>query len=229
MQLEDMQDLCRDTITHISEAIRPGMTLIHIRSLCEEYLLAHGADSFWYWGVGALVFSGTETQISVSGKQYRTSNSNIEGNDILTIDLSPQSNNVWGDYARTLVVQDGVVCSKAENILNPEWKSGLLLEEHLHSVLAQSIRQDTSFEDVYYLINEVIAEKGYRNLDFLGNLGHTIENEKDKRIYIEKGNKKKLASVHAFTFEPHIGLKDSLFGYKRENVYRIQEGALLEL
>ena len=27
------------------------------------------ADSFWYWDVGAFVFAGDETTVSVSGKQ----------------------------------------------------------------------------------------------------------------------------------------------------------------
>ena len=33
---------------------------------CEEKLLELGADSFWDWDVGAFVFAGDETTISVS-------------------------------------------------------------------------------------------------------------------------------------------------------------------
>lgn len=42
-------------------------------------------------------------------------------------------------------------------------------------------------------MNKQITEKGYVNLDFLGNLGHSIERRSGDRIYIEKGNKKKLS------------------------------------
>ena len=66
------------------------MKLFDIRKLCEEKLMELGADSFWYWDVGAFVFAGDETTVSVSGKQYVTSDKIIENNDIITIDLSPQ-------------------------------------------------------------------------------------------------------------------------------------------
>ena len=45
------------------------MNLLEIRKLSEEKLLELGADSFWYWDVGAFVFAGDETTVSVSGKQ----------------------------------------------------------------------------------------------------------------------------------------------------------------
>ena len=35
-------------------------------------------------------------------------------------------------------------------------------------------------------------EKGFVNLDFMGNLGHSIVKTKGDGIYIEKGNMKKL-------------------------------------
>ena len=63
------------------------MNLLEIRKLCEGKLLELGADSFWYWDVGAFVFAGDETTVSVSGKQYVTSDRVIGNNDIITIDL----------------------------------------------------------------------------------------------------------------------------------------------
>lgn len=56
MTIHEMQNLNRATIEHASKVIVPGMTLIELRKLCEEYMLSHGADSFWYWDV-ALLFS----------------------------------------------------------------------------------------------------------------------------------------------------------------------------
>ena len=112
MTIHDMQNLNRDTIAYIATVIRPGMTLCNVRTLCEEYMLKHGADSFWYWDVGAFVFRGEETILSVSGRQYQTADTVIEPNDIITIDLSPQCSNVWGDYSRTVIVEDGNVIEK---------------------------------------------------------------------------------------------------------------------
>ena len=82
---------------YIKEHIHPGMTLIEIRNLCESKMLELGADSFWYWDVGAFVFAGDETTLSVSGKEYITSDRVISRNDIITIDLSPQIKNCATD------------------------------------------------------------------------------------------------------------------------------------
>ena len=83
---------------------------------CEEKLLELGADSFWYWGVGAFVFAGDETCVSVSDKQYVTSDRVIGNNDIITIDLSPQAGDIWGDHARTIIMENGKVVEDMRDI-----------------------------------------------------------------------------------------------------------------
>ena len=80
MTIHEMQNLNRATIEHASKVIVPGMTLIELRKLCEEYMLSHGADSFWYWDVGAFVFAGDKTTVSVSGREYKTDDHIIEPN-----------------------------------------------------------------------------------------------------------------------------------------------------
>ena len=78
-------------------------------------------------------------------------------------------------------------------------------------------------------MNDYIISHGFINLDFLGNLGHSIVKNKDDRVYIEKGNQCKLKEVNFFTFEPHIGIKNSVYGYKKENIYYFENDKLLEL
>lgn len=229
MTIRDMQELNRDTISYIVSAIRPGMTLCNLRFLCEEYMLTHGADSFWYWDVGAFVFRGEDTILSVSGRQYATADTLIEPNDIITIDLSPQRNCVWGDYARTVIVEDGVVVTDSAKIRNDEWRSGLLMEAKLHEAMRSFVCKDTTFEKLFSHINDFIRENGYENLDFLGNLGHSIVKDKGQRIYIEQGNRTKLSEVEAFTFEPHISLPGGKYGYKMENIYAFEGDRLIEL
>ena len=67
----EMQNLNRAAIKYAADIIKIGMNLSDIKTLCENYLLEHGADSFWYWDVGAFVFAGDETAVSVSGKDYQ--------------------------------------------------------------------------------------------------------------------------------------------------------------
>ena len=228
MTIHDMQNLNRDTLKYISSKIKPGMSLREVRVLCEDFLISHGADSFWYWDVGAFVFCGKETAISVSGREYETSDIIIGKNDIVTIDLSPQNNNIWGDYARTVILENGKVVSDISNIQNDEWREGLQMEEYLHKSMKNFVTPDTTFEELYYHINKIITDKGYVNLDFMRNLGHSIVPNKNDRIYTEKGNKAKLSSVRAFTFEPHISLPNSPYGFKMENIYAFEDDRLIE-
>ena len=67
------------------------------------------------------------------------------------------------------------------------------------------------------------------NLDFSGNLGHSIERRRDDRVYIERGNRIRLGDVAFFTFEPHIGCHGSKYGYKKENIYYFENLNLQEL
>ena len=224
-----MQNLNRVAVKHVADTIKTGMSLPYIKKLCEDYLLENGADSFWYWDVGAFIFAGDETALSVSGKEYQVADRIIQKNDIITIDLSPQRNSIWGDYARTLVFEDGVLCDEIEKIKKDEWRNGLQMEEYLHQALIDVGAPDMTFEELYYYMNELIVKEGFINLDFLGNLGHSIVKNKKDRIYTEKGNRKRLSDVRMFTFEPHISIPNSQYGYKKEDIYYFENGRLIRL
>lgn len=229
MTNSEVQQIAKKTVDFLKSQITAGMSLPQLRQIAENKMLALGATSFWYWDIGALIFSDEETTMSVSGKRYQTANKIIKANDIITVDLSPQVGNVWGDYARTVIVENGAVVNDIDKISNAEWKNGLLTEKRLHSELLAFATPETTFEELYLHINGLIKVNGYINLDFLGNLGHSIATRKDDRIYIEKGNTAYLGSVKYFTFEPHIALPGSKYGYKRENIYNFVNGRLKEL
>ena len=228
MEYIQVQQIAKDTIKFVKKNIKPGMNLLEVREMCEEKMLELGVDSFWYWDIGALVFVGDETTVSVSGKQYTTSNRIIGDNDIITIDLSPQKNNIWGDYARTIIIENGIVV-ESRDVKNVEWRNGLMMEDRLHKELLDFVKPETTFEELYFHINEMITKHGFINLDFMGNLGHSIAKNKDDRVYIEKGNNQKLSEVSYFTFEPHISVPNSKYGYKKENIYYFENGKPIEL
>ncbi|MDE6758814.1 MAG: aminopeptidase P family protein [Clostridia bacterium] len=224
-----VQQIAKQTMSFIKSNIKVGMSLKELRQLTESKMLELGATSFWYWNVGAFVFSGDQTCLSVSGKHYRAAKRIIEDNDIVTVDLSPQIGNVWGDYARTIIIENGKVIDDISKISNEEWKNSLLMEEKLHSELLTFANPDTTFHQLYEYMNEFIISNGFINLDFMGNLGHSIETKKNDRVYIEKGNTSTLGSVGCFTFEPHISIKGSKYGVKKENIYYFSKNKLIEL
>lgn len=205
------------------------MHLPELRKIAEKKMTELGATSFWYWDVGAFIISGGDTALSVSGRHYKTAGKVIAENDIITVDLSPQVGNVWGDFARTIIIENGKVIPSTDRIKNEEWKNGLLAEEKLHGELMNFASPETTFEELYFYMNDLINQSGYKNLDFMGNLGHSIAAKKDDRIYIERGNLARLNSVEYFTFEPHIALPNGRYGYKRENIYYFEKGKLKEL
>ena len=222
----EMQDLCRMAMEYARGIVRPGMNLREFRSLCEQYLLDNGADSFWWDDIGAFIFSGDETAVSVLPDRYEASDKYIQDNDIITIDLSPQREGVWGDFARTIILQDGKVVENISDIRQEEWKNGLLMEELLHNTLMDIVDEEMTFEELHDKINTLTEEKGYVNLDCLGNFGHSIAERDEDRIYSEKGNKARLSSVAMFTFEPHISLPGSKYGFKKEDIYYFSDGKL---
>ena len=229
MTNSEVQNIAKQTMDFIKSQIKAGMSLRELRRLAESKMSELGATSFWYWDIGAFVFSGDETTLSVSGKQYNTADKIICADDIVTVDLSPQVGNIWGDFARTIIIENGVVINDINKIRNTEWKNALLMEDKLHSELLSFAKPATTFEELYLHINEVIALNGYVNLDFIGNLGHSIATHKNDRIYIEKGNTATLGSVKFFTFEPHIALKGSKYGFKKENIYCFENNRLIEV
>jgi hypothetical protein len=103
------------------------------------------------------------------------------------------------------------------------------MEEELHAELLSFATPQTTFEELYFHINQLITDRGFINLDFLGNLGHSIVKDKNERIYTEKGNNALLSSVDYFTFEPHISVPNSKYGYKKENIYYFESNRLIEL
>lgn len=172
------------------------------------------------------IFAGEGTTQSVSGREYTTPDYVLGQDELLTLDLSPQRDGVWGDFARTLILENGMPLSDAREATNDEWRAGVLTEHALHAELLAVATPDMSFERLAAIMNARITEHGYENLDFLGNLGHSIERRSEDRVYIEPANQRRLDSVGLFTFEPHIRIPEGKYGFKHENIYRFVDGRL---
>ncbi len=77
----------------------------------------------------------------------------------------------------------------------------------------------TTFEELFAFGNAEIKRLGFENLDFLGNLGHSIASTREDRRYIEPKNTMPLGSVPFFTFEPHVRQTNGAWGFKHEEIY----------
>lgn len=224
-QYKKVQSIARETIEFLKSFIQEGISAKEIKEAAEKFMNEKGVNSFWYYGIGAFVFVGEETTTSISGRQYQVSNTKVQTNDLVTVDLSPELNGSWGDFARSFIVENGEVI-EPENSKLPEIVEGIEAENKLHQQFQNFISENTSFEEAYTKMNSLIEEFGFENLDFNKNLGHSIVKHKDDRIYIEAGNNATFKDVDLFTFEPHIRKKKGKYGFKHENIYYFENSKL---
>jgi len=220
-----VQSIAKETIEFLKSFIREGVTAREIKDQAEKFMKEKGVSSFWYHNVGALVFTGEQTTASISGRDYKAGDSPVKAEDLVTVDLSPEINGYWGDFARSFAIQNGRV-AEAEQIKSTEIAQGLQAEIELHRRFKSLLNENTSFEEAYREMNSLIEELGFENLDFKNNLGHSIVKDKDDRVYIEAENKTKFREVGLFTFEPHIKKKNGKYGFKREDIYYFNQDKL---
>jgi Xaa-Pro aminopeptidase len=186
------------------------------RAVC--LLKIHGITETWYHDCPALVLSGKRSCLSISGKRYEPSDQSIGAFNMVTIDLSPLKSGIWGDLARSFFIEDG------KPVIEPctrQFIHGLETELFLHNAMMEYVNPETTFDELYQFANHTIISKGYENLDYLNNLGHSIVGSLDERVYIENGNTMRLSDVEYFTFEPHVRKTGGSWGFKHENIYHL--------
>jgi Xaa-Pro aminopeptidase len=216
-----VQDIALRVLRDVVPFIRQGNTEREVVDICTQLLKQYGAEDCWYYNVPALVLVGERTALSMSGRDYQPTDLVIRTSDLVTIDLSPMVNGCWGDCARSYIVESGIIV--------PSWKSplfghGVATQKKLHAMMMEIATPKASMHELYSVMNQSIENMGYRNLDFRGNLGHSIETHLDDRRFIEANNFAKLGECELFTFEPHICLTDDRWGFKLENIYYFEGG-----
>ena len=98
------------------------------------------------------------------------------------------------------------------------------MEQTLHRLLQDFVDTDTTYHQVWERVNAFLRENGWSNMDFHGNLGHSIEDDPSDRIYLEEGNHTRLSAYgKPFTFEPHVCRTSGTLGVKREQIYYFDE------
>lgn len=229
-----VQSIAKAAMNELMNFIKEGVSEKEIATRAESIMREKGINRFWYYDIGAFVHVGERTTRSESGRNYEPSDKIVGSNDIVTVDLSPEAADYWGDFARTFVILNGQafgesVIEDSHKDCDAELLDGMKMEQELHQIFMSYVSPERTFEEVYVHMNEVIVQNDYTNLDFAGNLGHTIEFSKDDRLYFERGNQAKLSEAALFTFEPHIKHKNGKYGFKREDIYYFHQGVLCVL
>jgi Xaa-Pro aminopeptidase len=224
------QNIARQAMSDLHHFIKVGMSEKEIEFEAVARLEAGGSSGWWYYGLGAFILLGKRSILSMSGSEYAASEENrVAENDVITIDLAPTVDTHWGDYARTIFVEDGVVAEE-DNPQKPQHRCGLDAELRIHQKLYEIFTPEMQYEELYERLNAEIIALGFENLDFHGNLGHSVEIDKDDRVYLEKGSHQTFKQVNKpFTLEPHIRVPGSTIGFKRENIYYFREDGSLHV
>ena len=222
-----VQNIAKSVLTDLGSTITSTDTEHSIAKRATAMLSARGITDTWYYDCPAFVLLGSRSCLSVSGREYVPSQEAVGFMNLVTVDLSPLRDGIWGDCARSFTVESGVWTPTPSS---QPFMCGAQVESALHEAMQRFVTPRTSFEELFTFANAEIHRHGFENLDFLGNVGHSIESSRETRRYIEAGNKQLLGDVGLFTFEPHVRQRGSSWGFKHENIYYFNgEGRAVEL
>lgn len=216
----EVQSIAKRVLRDLGETLTPTDSERAIAERAVRLLAERGIADTWYYACPALVLLGTRSCLSVSGRDYMPADEPIGDVGLVTIDLSPARGHVWGDCARSFFIEDGRATDEPRR---EDFRHGRDVERRLHDAMRAFVRPETTFGELFAFGNAEIERHGYENLDYRGNLGHSIETSRDRRRYIERGADTPLAAVKLFTFEPHICRRGRAWGFKHEDIYYFDE------
>ena len=212
----EVQAIAKAALSDLALSISAADTERTIAERAASFLADRGITETWYYLCPAFVLLGSRSCLSISGRSYVPSDEPVGSFNLVTIDLSPLRDGVWGDCARSFPIEDGR-CSFSPQ--SPEFARGIEVEDSLHQAMQAFVTPATTFEELFVFGNAEIERLGFENLDFLGNLGHSIASTREDRCYVEPNNTMPLGSVPFFTFEPHVRQTNGVWGFKHENIY----------
>jgi Xaa-Pro aminopeptidase len=210
------QDAAQAVLRELADDIGPEDTEQSIATRAASALQRHGIRETWYYECPALVLLGSRSCTSVSGRDYRAASERVGQMNLVTIDLSPSHEGHWGDCARSLPVEQGRVTRTPKS---PPFVAGISFLRRLQAAMCRFVTPQTTFHELAMWTGRQIESGGFENLDFRGNVGHSIATRREDRLYIEAGNHRALGEVSFFTFEPHVRASGEGWGFKHEDIF----------
>lgn len=211
-----VQNIAKAVLDDLGARILPFDTERTIATKAYAALCHRGVSDTWYYNCPAFVLLGSRSCVSISGRDYEPSTEKVGTHNLITVDLSPVLGGCWGDCARSFYVENGQL---TDSPISDEFKVGHDFLARLHAQMQVFVTPSKTFHELHEWANSRIGEAGFENLDFLGNVGHSIATSRDARQFIEQGNSALLGSVPFFTFEPHVREIEGKWGFKHENIF----------
>lgn len=175
-----------------------------------------GYSDTWYYDCPAQVLLGSRSCLSISGKSYKPNDEQLGGTNLVSIDLSPMLGEIWGDYSRTFAYELGAWVSQPKT---REYQNGFQFQQHIHQELMKWLKPQHTLHQLFEWANVRIREKGFVNLDFRGNVGHSIVSKREDRHFIQADDHTPLGDIQFFSFEPFVRIKGGHWGFKHEDIY----------
>jgi Xaa-Pro aminopeptidase len=211
-----VQTLAKEVLEELAPTICAQDTELSIACRATEALVRRGLTETWYHDCPAFVLLGSRSCLSISGREYKPAREAVGLANLVTVDLSPKRDEIWGDCARSFFIEGG---SHTSSPTLAEFREGASFLNFLHDEMTRFVDPHTTFHQLFSWTNRQISAAGFENLDFAGNVGHSIETSPEKRRYVETANHIRLSEVPFFTFEPHVRRVSGRWGFKHENIF----------
>jgi hypothetical protein len=227
-EYREVQSVAKQVLDELGSTMGARDTERSIAVRAAAMLGDRGLPDTWYHDCPAFVLLGSRSCESLSGRVYRPAEELVGRQNLVTVDLSPRRGQIWGDCARSFCIENGRWTRMPGH---PEFVEGLAAQRVLHAWLMDHAVPDMGASELFEAANQRVRSLGYENLDFAGNVGHSIVRTLEERRYLERGASVLLRDLNPFTFEPHIRRQIAgRWGFKHENIYAFDEaGVLLEV
>jgi len=179
----------------------------------------------WFHDIQICVSSGQDTKRSKTSKYCKPSNNKVGNSNLINVDLTSIDANCVGDCSRSYVIENANVVIEPETIFMAE---GMNIAWQFHKKMKEFIADDTVFHDLFIFTNELLLEANFENLIINNNFGHSFSIAGEARSYIEKKNYNKISDFDFFSYNIHVCKKNSMWGFRYENIYLINKFGNIE-
>lgn len=147
-----VQAIAKGVLAELASTITFGDTERSIAQRATQMMASRGAHDTWYCNCPALVLLGLRSCLSVSGREYLPKTEAVGQLNLVTVDLNPSIDGVWGDCARIFVVENGR-CIASPSL--PEFQEGIAFEQELHVRMLAAVTPDMRFMELFEFANDM--------------------------------------------------------------------------